>query len=66
MKRTIQAFVLIAIAALASICISGCEQTENGENGKAAFGVELKEAGPGYVELNVSVSSPMEVLILSF
>ena len=61
MKRTIQAFILIAIAAIASICISGCEQTENGENGKAAFGVELKEAGPGYVELNVSVSSPMEV-----
>lgn len=45
----------------ALFCISGCVDPNATETGKATFGVELKEAGPGYVDLNVSASSPLEV-----
>ena len=61
MKDTNRVFRFIAAVAAAIICFVSCDETEGGGETLATFGVELKEAGPGYVDLNVNVSAPLEV-----
>ena len=61
MKDTNRVFRFIAAVAAAIICFVSCDETEGGGETLATFGVELKEAGPGYVDLNVNVPAPLEV-----
>lgn len=60
MRRIISKFPVIAVIALTLGILSGCEEPISGEKGDLAFSVELKEFGPGYVDLMVSASQQFE------
>ena len=60
MKNRIHTLYLTVVLAVSCI-LAGCDPNPNDVEGNGTFSIELKEAGPGYVDLNVSVTSPMEI-----
>lgn len=60
MRSLINKFPVIAVIALTLGFIYGCEEPLTGEEGEPTFSVELKEFGPGYVDLLVNASHQFE------